>query len=66
MAKSFEIIERVGISTENVSDAIKIAVFEANKEKPVAWFNVEETRGRLTSDGKIEFQVALQIGRKIN
>ena len=66
MAKTFEIIERVGISSENISEAVKIAVFEANKEKPVAWFSVEEERGRVNSDGKIEFQVTLKIGRKIN
>lgn len=66
MAKMFEIIERVGISTENISEAVKIAVFEANKEKPVSWFSVEEQRGRVNSDGKIEFQVSLKIGRKIN
>jgi len=66
MSKNFELIERVGISQESVSDAIKSVVEEANKEKKVAWFEVIEQRGRLTSDGKIEFQVKVKIGRKIN
>ena len=66
MSKNFELIERVGISQESVSDAIKSVVEEANKEKKVAWFEVIEQRWRLTSDGKIEFQVKVKIGRKIN
>ena len=66
MTKTFEVIERVGLSTENISEAIKTAVFEANKEAPVGWFNVIEERGRITSEGKIEFQVTLKIGRKHN
>ncbi len=65
MAKSFEVIERVGLSTESISEAVKNVVFEANKEAPVGWFNVTEERGRVTSDGKIEFQVTLKIGRKL-
>ncbi|MEJ5350530.1 MAG: dodecin family protein [Melioribacteraceae bacterium] len=66
MSKNFELIERVGISQESISDAIKSVVEEANKEKKVAWFEVIEQRGRITADGKIEFQVKVKIGRKIN
>lgn len=66
MSKSYEIIERVGISTESISDAIKSAVSEAHSEKKVAWFEVIEERGRVTSEGKIEFQVNVKIGRKLN
>lgn len=66
MSKSFEIIERVGISQESITDAIKSVVLEANDEKKVAWFEVVEQRGRLSSDGKIEFQVKVKIGRKLN
>jgi len=66
MSKNFELIERVGISLESISEAIKSAVEEANKEKKVAWFEVIEQRGRITSEGKIEFQVKVKIGRKIN
>jgi len=66
MAKSFEIIERVGISYENVSDAIKKVVMEAHTEGGVSWFEVVENRGRVTHEDKIEFQVTVKIGRKIN
>ncbi|MEW5842033.1 MAG: dodecin domain-containing protein [Bacteroidota bacterium] len=65
MSKTFEVIERVGISTEGISEAVKEIVLEANSEKKVGWFEVVEQRGRLTSDGKIEFQVKVRIGRKL-
>ena len=66
MSKSFEIIERVGISTESATEAVKNAVLEANNEQKVAWFEVLEHRGRVTSEGKVEFQVSVKIGRKLN
>lgn len=65
MSKSFEIIERVGISNESASDAIKKVVMEAHTESGVAWFEVVEHRGRVTHEDKIEFQVTVKIGRKI-
>ena len=65
MSKTFEVIERVGISTEGVTEAIKEVVLEANNEKKVGWFEVVEQRGRVTSEGKVEFQVKIRIGRKL-
>jgi flavin-binding protein dodecin len=65
MSKSFEIIERVGISNDSVSDAIKKVVMEAKTEQGVSWFEVTEQRGRVTHDDKLEFQVTVKIGRKI-
>ncbi|MEK6552462.1 MAG: dodecin domain-containing protein [Bacteroidota bacterium] len=65
MSKTFEVIDRVGISTEGVTEAIKEVVLEANNEKKVGWFEVIEQRGRITSDGKVEFQVKIRIGRKL-
>lgn len=65
MSKTFEVIERVGISIEGVTEAIKEVVFEANNEKKIGWFEVVEQRGRVTSDGKVEFQVKVRIGRKL-
>lgn len=65
MAKSFEVIERVGISTESISTAVKEVIIEANYSKKVDWFEIVEQRGRITSEGKVEFQVKVQIGRKL-
>ncbi|TSA29583.1 MAG: dodecin flavoprotein [Ignavibacteriales bacterium] len=65
MSKTFEVIERVGISTDGVTEAIKEIVLEANNENKVGWFEVVEQRGRVTSEGKVEFQVKVRIGRKL-
>ncbi|MCX6174315.1 MAG: dodecin domain-containing protein [Ignavibacteriales bacterium] len=65
MSKTFEVIDRVGISTEGVTEAIKEIVLEANSEIKVGWFEVVEQRGRVTSEGKVEFQVKVRIGRKL-
>jgi flavin-binding protein dodecin len=65
MSKTFEVIERVGISTEGVAEAVKEVVLEANAEKKVGWFEVIEQRGRVTSEGKVEFQIKVRIGRKL-
>jgi len=66
MTKTFEIIERVGISSESVSDAIKKVVMEVHTEGSVSWFEVSEYRGRVTHENTIEFQVTVKIGRKIS
>ncbi|MBU2491386.1 MAG: dodecin domain-containing protein [Bacteroidetes bacterium] len=66
MSNNFEVIERVGISYESSSDAIKSVVNEANNEKKIGWFEVIEERGRVTGDGKVEFQVKVRLGRKLD
>ncbi len=66
MSKSFEIIERVGISTVSSSDAIKVVVKETAEQKKVGWFEVIEERGRLNGDGEVEFQVTVKIGCKLD
>jgi len=66
MSGTFEVIERVGVSNTSMADAVKSAVLEANKEKKVAWFEVEEQRGRVTPEGEVEFQIKVKIGRKLN
>ena len=66
MSKSFEMIERVGISNECTCEAVKSAVEEANKEKKIYWFEIVEQRGRVTDDGKIEYQVKVKMGRKLD
>jgi len=65
MAKSYEVIERVGFSTESISNAVKEALTEAGYSKKSEWFEIVETRGRITSEGKVEFQVKVKIARKL-
>ncbi len=66
MANSFEKVIRVGISTKSFSDAVEQAVKEAAAEGTVNWFEVTEHRGRVLPDGNLEFQVTVNIGRKLN
>ena len=65
MATNFEMVERVGVSSVSISDAIKSAVFDARKERAVAWFEVAGIRGRMTDSGDLEYQVTVKIGRKL-
>lgn len=58
--QEFEIIEKVGVSNENYSEAVKNALKRI--EKKIFWFEVIEQRGRLNKDNKIEFQVVLKVG----
>ncbi|RMD49126.1 MAG: dodecin domain-containing protein [Ignavibacteria bacterium] len=64
MAKTFEIITRVGISYESISDAVKTVVEDTNSKNQVSWFEVVEQRGRVTQDGQIEYQVTVKLGIK--
>lgn len=64
MGSLFEVLELVGTSNESSSDAIKSVVLEAHKEGGVAWFEVIEERGRVTEEGKVEFQVKVKVGKK--
>ncbi|HOP50143.1 MAG TPA: dodecin family protein [Ignavibacteriales bacterium] len=60
----FDIITKVGTSTISSDDAIIKLLEDVQKDFNVSWFEVQEIRGRITSDKKIEFQVTLKIGIK--
>mgnify|MGYP001135306236 CR=1 FL=1 len=64
MSTTFDVIERAGISTESIDEAVRSVVLEANEEKSVAWFEVIEQRGRIDGEGKVEFQVKVKLGMK--
>lgn len=59
-------IEITGTSSEGQDDAIRQAIERASKTvKGMSWFEVVESRGRIT-DGQIaQFQVTLKIGFKL-
>jgi len=63
---NFEVVERVGVSTESMANAVKSVVKEAHAVKKVSWFEVIEERGRVTDDGEVEFQVKVKIGWKLS
>jgi len=56
----FEIVEKVGLSNDSYSDAVKNLL--KNFDKQIFWFEVIEQRGRVTKDNKIEFQVVVKVG----
>lgn len=62
---AYEMIELVGTSTEGVSCAINNAL-EAAKTggSTIYWFEVEEIRGAITKEKKIEYQVKVKCGCK--
>lgn len=65
MSNLYEVVERVGTSNESIAKAVKEVVEDAHAEKPVAWFEIIEQRGRVNSEGKVEFQIKVKIGRKL-
>ena len=62
-ANVYKLVELTGTSAKSVEDAIQNAIARASKTvRNLGWFEVVETRGRV-SDGKVEeFQVTLKIG----
>ena len=58
----FQIIERVGISQKNYSDAIKNAIKAIDEKRNIHFFKVIEQRGKVDNEKNIEFQVILKIG----
>lgn len=59
----YKLVELTGTSTKSVEDAIRTAIARASKSlRNLGWFEVVETRGRI-SDGNVhEFQVTLKVG----
>ena len=66
MSGIYKKIEIVGTSTVGISEAIKAAIKEAGKTvRHMNWFEVVETRGRITDGNVEEFQVTIEIGFKL-
>ena len=59
--KEYEIIEKIGISTKNYSDAVSNAIKTVQKDHDVSWFEVIECRGRTINE-TIEYQAIVKIG----
>jgi flavin-binding protein dodecin len=64
-ARTYKLIELVGVSDVGVDDAIKNALSRAGQTlKGLDWFQVTETRGVL-HEGQVTFQVTLKVGFRI-
>ena len=64
---TYKMVTVVGTSPESYEAAIRSAVADASKTlRHLDWFEVEEFRGRLESDGSVaEFQAKVRIGFRI-
>lgn len=59
----YRLTEIVGTSHESSDDAIRLALSRAQKTlRNVRWFEVKATRGSIDKEGKIQYQVTLQVG----
>lgn len=56
-------VELIGISSSSIEGAIQAAVNHAHESmEQVSWFEVQEIRGHIDSDGKVsEYQVVMKI-----
>ena len=63
----YSVSEIVGSSAESVDDAVKGAITRASKTlHNLDWFEVTQVRGRIEDDSRIEFQVTLKVGFRLD
>jgi flavin-binding protein dodecin len=66
MPGTYKKIEIVGTSPVSFAEAVKSAVKDAGKTvRHMDWFEVVESRGRITDGAVSEFQVTVRIGFKL-
>jgi len=58
----FEIIERVGVSTKSISDAVQNAIDKIEGDRNIHFFEIVQQRGKVDDKRNIEFQIILKIG----
>ena len=59
----YKLLELTGSSTVGIEDAVQTAIAKAHETvRNIQWFEVTETRGKVT-DGKVaHWQVSLKVG----
>jgi flavin-binding protein dodecin len=63
----YRVSEIVGSSTVSIDDAIKGAVERASKTlHNLDWFEVSGIRGRIEDDQRLQFQVTLKVGFRLD
>jgi dodecin len=63
----YRISEIVGSSTVSLDDAIKGAIGRAGRTlHNLDWFEVSGIRGRIEDDQRIQFQVTLKVGFRLD
>ena len=63
----YRVSEIVGSSTVSIDDAIMGAVERASKTlHNLDWFEVSGIRGRIEDDQRLQFQVTLKVGFRLD
>ena len=64
--KTYKIVDVVGVSDQSIHQAVRNAVTKASQTlRHLDWFEVQNIRGAISSNGEPEFQVTLKIGFRL-
>ena len=64
--KTYKIIEVVGVSEDNIHQAVRSALSKATQTlRNIDWFEVKDIRGAVTKTGEPVFQVEVRIGFRL-
>ena len=67
MDRTYKQIELVGIAKEGYEKAIQNAISKASQTlEDIAWFEVIEQRGKVSSGQVVEYQVIIKVAFKLN
>ena len=67
MDRTYKQIELVGIAKEGHEKAIQNAIGKASQTlEDIAWFEVIEQRGKVSSGKVVEYQVIIKVAFKLN
>jgi len=65
-ARTYKLIQLVGISNESYSEATKNAIARASETlRGLGWFEVTELRGLIQNGEISEYQVTLKVGFRL-
>jgi flavin-binding protein dodecin len=65
-ARTYKLIELVGVSTESYSEATQNAITRASETlRGLGWFEVTELRGLIQNGAISEYQVTLKVGFRL-
>lgn len=66
MSKTFKMVQLVGTSEESYEAAISGAIKDASASlRNLAWYEVQEFRGRIEDAKVAEYQVKILVGFKV-
>lgn len=64
--RTYKLIELVGVSDNDVSEAIRNAVRRAGETlRGLDWFEVEQIRGTIHNGAVGQFQVTMKVGFRV-